>query len=214
MKTRPLFWKKESQSNSYVFFYDSKNYISTWRAVTHWCLCCDKMWFVGPLLFVFVKCCIHRHLHYVQFHLLFLEWMDLSERQILQKSAIRLPDKQMCVHFTWQTRPLLNSLIAKSVPVGTKNSHSDCFWLAKHKDTNISTMMEPFSPPAAWFCWPSVSHPRAPLRRRPWGFSRINKQQEKIIHFYSLSVNYNNRSTAVGNDSQNGIHCCRRVAII
>jgi hypothetical protein len=60
---------------------------------------------------------------------------------------------------------LLNSLIAKSAPAGTKNSRSEGFWLAKHKDTNIPTMMDPFSPPAAWFCWPSVPHPRAPLRK-------------------------------------------------
>jgi hypothetical protein len=47
------------------------------------------------------------------------------------------------------------------------------------------------------------------------GFSRINKLKEKIIYFYSLSVNYNNRSPAEGNDtSQNGIHSCRWVAII
>ena len=46
------------------------------------------------------------------------------------------------------------------------------------------------------------------------GFSRINKIKGKIIYFYSLSVNYNNRSPAVGNDSQNGINCRRRAAII
>jgi len=46
------------------------------------------------------------------------------------------------------------------------------------------------------------------------GFSRINKIKEKIIYFYSLSVNYNNRSPAAGNDSQNGINCCRRATII
>ena len=33
------------------------------------------------------------------------------------------------------------------------------------------------------------------------------------MYFYSLSVNYNNRSPAVGNDSQNGINCRRRAAI-
>ncbi len=38
------------------------------------------------------------------------------------------------------------------------------------------------------------------------GFSRINKIKGKIIYFYSLSVNYNNRSPAVGNDSKNGIN--------
>ncbi len=34
------------------------------------------------------------------------------------------------------------------------------------------------------------------------------------MYLYCLSVNYNNCSLAVGvgNDSQNGIHCCRRVA--
>ena len=37
---------------------------------------------------------------------------------------------------------------------------------------------------------------------------------EKIIYFYSLNVNYNNRFPAVGNDSQNGINCCQRAAII
>ncbi len=33
------------------------------------------------------------------------------------------------------------------------------------------------------------------------------------MYFYSLSVNYNNRSPAAGNDSQNGINCRRRAAI-
>ena len=46
------------------------------------------------------------------------------------------------------------------------------------------------------------------------GLSRINKIKEKIIYVYSLSVNYNNRSPAVGNDNQNGINCRRWAAII
>jgi hypothetical protein len=33
------------------------------------------------------------------------------------------------------------------------------------------------------------------------GFSRINKIKEKIFYFYSLSVNYNNRSPTIGSDS-------------
>jgi hypothetical protein len=36
----------------------------------------------------------------------------------------------------------------------------------------------------------------------------------KLIYFDCLSVNYNNRSPAIGNDSQNSIHCCRRAAKI
>ena len=59
----------------------------------------------------------------------------------------------------------LNSLTPKSVLAGTKNSHSEGFWLAKHKNTNIPTMMEPFSSPAAWFLWTSVPHPREPTRK-------------------------------------------------
>jgi hypothetical protein len=46
------------------------------------------------------------------------------------------------------------------------------------------------------------------------GFSRINKIKEKIIYFYSLSVNFNNRSPTAGNDSQNGINCRQRATII
>jgi len=86
-----------------------------------------------------------------------------------------------------------------------KNSRSKGFWLAKHKHTNIPTMMEPFSPPARGRGWTRLSSK---------GFSRINLVKEKIIYFYCLSVNYNNRSPAFGNDSQNGIHCCRRAAKI
>jgi hypothetical protein len=40
------------------------------------------------------------------------------------------------------------------------------------------------------------------------------KVNEKLIYFYCLSVNYINRSPTVGNDSQNGIHCCQRAAKI
>jgi hypothetical protein len=40
------------------------------------------------------------------------------------------------------------------------------------------------------------------------------KIKEKIIYFYSLSKNYNNRLPAVGNDSQNGKNCSRRATII
>jgi hypothetical protein len=46
---------------------------------------------------------------------------------------------------------LFNSLTPKSVLAETKNSHSEGFWLAKHKHKNIPTMMELFSPPVAWF---------------------------------------------------------------
>jgi hypothetical protein len=56
-------------------------------------------------------------------------------------------------------------LTPKSVLAGTKNSSSEGFWLAKHKNTNIPTMMEPFSPPAAWFLWTNIQHPREPLHK-------------------------------------------------
>jgi hypothetical protein len=60
---------------------------------------------------------------------------------------------------------LFNSLSPKSIPVGTKNSRSEGSSLAKHKNTNIPTIMEPFSPPAAWFLWTDIPHPREPLRK-------------------------------------------------
>jgi hypothetical protein len=51
---------------------------------------------------------------------------------------------------------------------------------------------------------------RLPLK----GFIKINKIKEKIIYFFSFCVNYNNRLPAVGNDSQNNIHCRWRATII
>ena len=56
----------------------------------------------------------------------------------------------LCLHFKFQP---LTSLTPKSVLVGMKNSRLEGFWLAKRKHTNIPTMMEPFPPPAPWFCW-------------------------------------------------------------
>ena len=106
-----------------------------------------------------------------------------------------------------------------SVLAGTKNSCSEGFWLAKHKNTNIPTIVVPFSPPAAWFLLLNIPNPES-LFARGWtrlpskGFIRINKIKDKIIYFYSLSVNYNKRSPAAGNDSQHGINCRRRAAII
>jgi len=85
----------------------------------------------------------------------------------------------------------LNSLTPKSVPTGTKNSRLEGFLLAKHKDTNIPTMIE-----LQWHGFDGQAYTTpGSLRGRGWtrpsskGFSRINKLKEKIIYFYSLSVN-------------------------
>ena len=61
----------------------------------------------------------------------------------------------------------VNSLTPKCILVGTKNSLSEDFLLAKHKDTNIPTMMELFSSPVAWFWWTSDerTHPQEPMRK-------------------------------------------------
>jgi hypothetical protein len=80
-------------------------------------------------------------------------------------------------------------------------------------------MTEPFSFLAAWFDGRAYPTPGS-LRGRGWtrpsskGCSRINKLKEKVIHSYSLSVNYNIHLPAVDNDSQYGINCRRRAAII
>ena len=58
-----------------------------------------------------------------------------------------------------------NSSTPKSVLAGTKNSCLEGFWLARHKHKNIPTMMEPYPPPAASFCWLRWPHPQEPLRK-------------------------------------------------
>ena len=65
-----------------------------------------------------------------------------------------------------KSKKVFNSLTPKTVLVGTKNSHLEGFWLAKHKNTNIPTMMGSFPPPAAWFLWKNIPHPREPLCKR------------------------------------------------
>jgi len=138
-----------------------------------------------------------------------------SVKKAWNRPSTQLIEATSCVE---RSNARINSLTPKSFPAGMKNSRSEDFFLAKHKDTNIPTMLEPFSSPAAWFDGRAYPTPGS-LRRRGWtrpspkGFIRINKLKEKIIYFYSLSVNYNNHSPAIGNDSQNGINCHRRAAI-
>ena len=114
---------------------------------------------------------------------------------------------------------IVNSLTPKSVPAGTKNSRSKGFWLAKHRTQTSPPWWSRFPLQRNDFDGRAYPNPGS-LRGRGWtrlpskGFSRINKIKEKKIYFFALCVNYNNRSPAVGNDSQNGINCRRRVAII
>jgi hypothetical protein len=56
-------------------------------------------------------------------------------------------------------------LTAKSILVGTKNYRSEGFLLAKHKHTNIPTMMEPFPLQRHGFDGGTYPHPCEPLRK-------------------------------------------------
>jgi len=70
------------------------------------------------------------------------------------RSTFRSPNKmgmQPLGHASHTCSTCVNSLTPKSVLAGMKNSRWDRFWLAKHKHKNISTMIEPFPPPAALF---------------------------------------------------------------
>jgi len=49
LKTRALFRNNESPNNSYVIFYGTENYISTWRDVICWSFYRDVICFVGPV---------------------------------------------------------------------------------------------------------------------------------------------------------------------
>jgi hypothetical protein len=67
--------------------------------------------------------------------------------------------------------------------------------LVKHKHTNIPTMMEPFAPQRRGIYEYSWSYAPTLFRRGRaggwWkGFSRINKLNKKIIHFYCLSISW------------------------
>ncbi len=57
-----------------------------------------------------------------------------------------------------KSKKVINSLPAKSCYGGEKK----LVLLAKHKNTNVHTMMEPFSSSAAWFWWTSIPHPQEP----------------------------------------------------
>ena len=39
------FYEINVRNKSYVFFYDSKNYLILWQAVVSWSFYCDEMWF-------------------------------------------------------------------------------------------------------------------------------------------------------------------------
>ena len=58
-----------------------------------------------------------------------------------------------------------NSLTAKCILVGTKNSLSEDLLLAKHTSHTHPHHDEPFSPLAPWFPWMNIHHPWEPLRK-------------------------------------------------
>jgi hypothetical protein len=89
------------------------------------------------------------------------QWLDCWTQHWYanETDLCKLYDKSVI----WDEFNDLNSLTPKSVLAGTNNSRSEGFWLAKHKHTNIPTMMEPFPPPAAWFWWIKIPHPWEPL---------------------------------------------------
>ena len=101
-----------------------------------------------------------------------------------------------------------------------KNSRSEGFLLAKHlKHTAHKHHHHDGAVfPSSGRAYPTPGH----LCGRGWARSSSNglvlnyKLKEKKNYFYclSVSVNYNNCSPAVGNDSQNGIHCRWRATII
>ena len=62
-------------------------------------------------------------------------------------------------------RSLVNSLTAKCVLTGTKNSLLEDYLLAKqtsHKDPHHDELLSPI---ASWFLWMNIHHPRGPLRK-------------------------------------------------
>ena len=80
-------------------------------------------------------------------------------------------------------------------------------------------MMSHVLPLASWFPWMNIPRPREPLWKgldeaAIGGFSIKFKINEKLIYFYSLSVNCNNRSPVLSNYSQIGIHCHGQATII
>jgi hypothetical protein len=75
--------------------------------------------------------------------------IDMAKSVVPDDVDVFIDNAAWAIRSTYHT--VLNSLTPKSVLAGTKNSRSEGFLLAKHKHTNIPTMMEPFSSPAAWF---------------------------------------------------------------
>ena len=90
------------------------------------------------------------------------QFLDYAATQEPAVNTYRVSDMVLAIN---SDAGYLNSLTPKFVLAGTKNSLSEGFLLAKHKHTNIPTMMEPFAPPAAWFCRSSIPHPREPLQK-------------------------------------------------
>ncbi len=44
-KLHSMWFEINIHNNSYVFFYDTKNYLMLWQAVISWSFYCDEMWF-------------------------------------------------------------------------------------------------------------------------------------------------------------------------
>ncbi len=124
------------------------------------------------------------------------------------------PLRPCCAH-TWQSkRPLSVQIVHSRI---CNNLLSSLF--IYNYPTNITIMVVPFAPPTAWYRWIRPIGHGQPLRK---GLGKNNLAWFSIKRYYNREINLillllvfsMNRSHAVKNGHQNGIHHRRRVPIL
>ena len=100
------------------------------------------------VLYLWGTCCQDVCIHCIRKNACLMTLNNVIDSR--ERVEITCPIKFKCGESVCDGKFYVNGLTAKSVPAGTKNSRLEGFLLAKHKHTNVPTMMELFPPPVAW----------------------------------------------------------------
>jgi hypothetical protein len=97
----------------------------------------------------------------------FVHWQSLIARSLTELSSsnpgISHIYTKLVASMSWVEAPFCGEQLNTWVHSGGNKKLPFERWLAKHKHTNIPTMMEPFPPPAPSFWWRNIPHPQEPL---------------------------------------------------
>ncbi len=159
-KLRSMWFEINVRNNSYVFFYDSKNYLMLWQAVISWSFYCDETWFTevycnSPSLSNILRQLMVHSTNILTFGLSMNDWKKDGFLRLIVFTIVKItstnkeiPDSRICYFLAVVVRFLLFGGFANKRESCTYDS---VYYLRREKTTKNTLNIT--------FFWENVSVP-------------------------------------------------------